>query len=422
MMPLDHVQPHSMPMRHPEHSIVRSYPESRQRVRSVSMAPTVRARSGRASAAPSPSGGTSSSPQACVAFDADGTLAIRGPGLNGERVKMSMWVPCSPSGEEQQQEAVTTYAHRVSLAKVSKVLGGFTIPAFFDKVTALPAASGIVASSAASSADAERGGKAVILLHGYLGSRYDLVDFAEALVKEGFIVIAPEFADSRSDPARSLASRGAILEEAVALLATRFGIARADVALIGHSAGAGTALQAPGRFAARVLVAGFRSDKPSDAAEDPLLVIASGGDRVISLYPTEGGRFGPFEGIKSAVLNFRRRSSDGSALNEDVVAWATFDGSPESLRTLAAQAPRAAFVAYEGEGAPSHISFLSARTNDVLVQTLGPLLPVARLLDVPVLDFDVYERTRDSDRVLGDLVPAVRAWLIAQMAGQTAKL
>ena len=194
------------------------------------------------------------------------------------------------------------------------------------------------------------------------------------------------------------------------------------MALIGHSAGAGTALQAPGRFAARVLVAGFRSDKPSDAAEDPLLVIASGGDRVISLYPTEGGRFGPFEGIKSAVLNFRRRSSDGSALNEDAVAWATFDGSPESLRTLAAQAPRAAFVAYEGEGAPCHISFLAARTNDVLVQTLGPLLPVARLLDVPVLDFDVYERTRDSDRVLGDLVPAVRAWLIAQMAGQTAKL
>ena len=46
-----------------------------------------------------------------------------------------------------------------------------------------------------------------------------------------------------------------------------------------------------------------------------------------------------------------------------------------------------------------------------MVDVLGPLLPVARLLNVPVLDFDVYENTRDSDAVAVDLVPAVVAWL-----------
>lgn len=39
----------------------------------------------------------------------------------------------------------------------------------------------------------------------------------------------------------------------------------------------------------------------------------------------------------------------------------------------------------------------------------------ARLLNVPVLDFDVYARTRDSDAVAADLVPAVVAWLARVM-------
>ena len=47
---------------------------------------------------------------------------------------------------------------------------------------------------------------------------------------------------------------------------------------------------------------------------------------------------------------------------------------------------------------------------------MAPLLPVARLLGVPLLDFDVYEQTMDSDSISRDLVPAVTSWLLKQMA------
>ena len=68
-----------------------------------------------------------------------------------------------------------------------------------------------------------------------------------------------------------------------------------------------------------------------------------------------------------------------------------------------------------GQTLPCHISFLSSRTNDAMVDVLGPLLPVARALGVPVLDFDRYQVTRDSDEVNETLVPAVVAWLAAVM-------
>ena len=68
-----------------------------------------------------------------------------------------------------------------------------------------------------------------------------------------------------------------------------------------------------------------------------------------------------------------------------------------------------------GQQLPCHISFPSSRTNDAMVDVLGPLLPVARLLGVPVLDFDRYQVTRDSDEVNETLVPAVTAWLAAVM-------
>ena len=80
-----------------------------------------------------------------------------------------------------------------------------------------------------------------------------------------------------------------------------------------------------------------------------------------------------------------------------------------------------AFVTYEPpggdggatDGLPCHISFLSSRTNDAMVEVLSPLLPVARAVGVPVLDFDVYQTTRDSDAVNAQLVPLVAEWLNA---------
>jgi hypothetical protein len=162
-------------------------------------------------------------------------------------------------------------------------------------------------------------------------------------------------------------------------------------------------------------------------------------------------RLGPSPGIKASVDALPTRVARFSSAREflgEVVASSTSSEQEEEATT---EALRTAFVAYEqtavrsdddensdASGAgwaatsssgsialssgqqpssqqpqplPCHISFLSSRTNDAMVDMLGPLLPVARLLNVPVLDFDVYARTRDSDAVAADLVPAVVAWL-----------
>ena len=358
-------------------------------------------------------------PAAAVAAFEDARVSV---GATGQRVPVGVWYPLGADGERVAVQAAS-YPHAISLAKISRALLGLADrpPTFFDRRITLPSAGGVISGDAVAAAQPVAGSRAVVLCHGYLGSRFDLVDFAEGLARAGFVVVAPEFAEAltnpdvmpayqRADgggpPPGTGASRAAILEGTLAdLLEGRFGIPRERTALLGHSAGAGTVVQAEGRFAARVPIAGFRVPEDAEGAaalaRDPLLVIASEGDSVISLYPKAAGRFGPSEGIAPAV----RR------LPVDV---AEVDGADAAaLAGLAAAGPRAAFVKYEGDAAPCHISFLSARSNDAMVETLAPLLPLARLLDVPLLDFDTYQLTRDSDAVLRRLVPAVVGWLNA---------
>jgi len=200
------------------------------------------------------------------------------------------------------------------------------------------------------------------------------------------------------------------------------------VALVGQSAGAATATSTQGRFA-RVAIAGFRIPTLEDDGavrvllRDPLLVVASEGDGVISLLPKATGSFGPSPGIKAAVDALPvavARFSTARQLFDEIVAVSEIEGQENGATSQRrAEELRTAFIAYEQTASaqspadpfPCHISFLSSRTNDAMVDVLSPLLPVARALSVPVLDFDVYARTRDSDAVAADLVPAVVAWL-----------
>ena len=199
-------------------------------------------------------------------------------------------------------------------------------PRWLDRDIPLKAAPGVVwAPSNIKSHPAGMAPRgAVILCHGYLGSRFDLVDMAEALASAGFLVAAPEFAESLSSPdttpafarpgapvpVNPSASRNTIVSAVLSdIVSGRFGIDCGDgdgvggggggsskVAIVGQSAGAALATSTPGRFA-RVAIAGFRPPAQDPAAlrallRDPLLVIASEGDGVISLYPTDAGRFG----------------------------------------------------------------------------------------------------------------------------------
>ena len=201
---------------------------------------------------------------------------------------------------------------------------------------------------------------------------------------------------------------------------------KVPVALVGQSAGASTATGAPGSFAARVAIAGFRPP-PSEERErvltllgDPLLIVASAGDGVISLYPTDGGVFGPYRGIEAEVASLPAEFArfDARGLLDSVRSGDISRRAFVTYETVGGESPGGESPGGESPGQqplPCHISFLSSRTNDAMVDVLGPLLPVARALGVPVLDFDRYQVTRDSDEVNETLVPAVVAWLAAVM-------
>ena len=346
--------------------------------------------------------------------------------VGDQEVPVALWRPLD--GADGSTPG-TSYPHRISVAKIARVLLrlGTSLPTFLDKALSLDAnvQDGVerapdVTGSAAAAARAEqdlqetdsdsgRGGGtvkgALILCHGYLGSRFDLCDIAEAASKGGFVCVAPEFAESLSNPQTTpanlnggSATRGEIVQSCLDLLESRFGIDARRTALVGHSAGAGTAVLTEGRYLGRVAIAGFRKPPgpPQPLLSDPLLVICSENDNVISL---------------AGIL---------SELSQVGAPTETYDGSAESLAELARTPPtpgQVALVKYEngkwGEGrpAPCHISFLSERTNDAMVEVLSPLLPLAKALGIPLLDFDTYSENRDSVDVARDLVPAIVSWL-----------
>jgi len=420
---------------------------------------------------------TNGASPSAVAFE-DARVTVAG---TGQVVPVAVWYPVVAAADPLVEKnpsprptpaAAATYPHAISVAKIARVLlnAPASTPRVLDRDVPLAMAPGVAPSSSATPpSDAVRG--AVVLCHGYLGSRFDLVDLAEALAASGFLVAAPEFAESLASPetvsartkpgaepaANPSASRDQVLAAVLQDVERRARLYHSSgghtttqkknavpgtlpVALVGQSAGASTATSAQGRFAARVAIAGFRPP-PSEAsaasaarstATDPLLVVASAGDGVISLYPTERGAFGPYRGIEAEVAAFEEAEGvtfarlDAEGLLESVARGRAGGGEDE--------VPRAAFVTYEDAGfrdsgardsansgaaaalarpLPCHISFLSSRTNDAMVEVLSPLLPAARALGVPVLDFDRYQVARDSDDVNETLVPAVVAWLAA---------
>ena len=404
-----------------------------------------------------------------VVFE-DARVAIPG---SGQSVPVATWFPdasgagaAAPSAISDRRDPASSplyYPHAISVAKIARVLLNTpeSTPRWLDRQTPLLAASHVRSaargetSSASSARAATSSDKVAVLCHGYLGSRFDLVDLAEALASEGFLVLAPEFAESLASPETTpayarpgepppthpSATRDEVVDAALRAFAPGFfeasdvgasgGAPR--VVIAGQSAGASTATSARGPFAARVAIAGFRPPPPEslEAREallrDPLLVVASAGDGVISLYPRESGAFGAYEGIAASVEGMPARvpKYDIGAFAVRVRETRAEKADAASPRAEAKRAKGAsalnAFLTYEPpggdggatDGLPCHISFLSSRTNDAMVEVLSPLLPVARAVGVPVLDFDVYQTTRDSDAVNAQLVPLVAEWLNA---------
>ena len=125
-----------------------------------------------------------------------------------------------------------------------------------------------------------------------------------------------------------------------------------------------------------VAIAGFGRDAVADV---PFLAIASEGDGAVP-------------------LKFVRERFPADVKNIDVGA------APSNW-------PRRGVIAFGGESAPCHVSFLAPDVNVEMQNFLGPLLPVARFLGIPVLDFDKYGLLFDAERTAETCVPAATSFL-----------
>ena len=77
--------------------------------------------------------------------------------------------------------------------------------------------------------------------------------------------------------------------------------------------------------------------------------------------------------------------------------------------------PSRSLLVFDRPDDPNHISFLLALANNSMVEFLSPLLPVAQALNIPVLDFDKYQTSRDSEATAEVVIPLVVQFLKQNM-------
>lgn len=206
----------------------------------------------------------------------------------------------------------------------------------------------------------------------------------------GFICVSAEYPESlaASYPVEEGLDRSIITKAVLDDLEGKWNIKATAKGIVGHSLGCGTALKTGDDSWARVLVAGFtRSYEDGAPIPGDILFISSTNDVTASF-----SKFGGKKNIPADIVQL-----DESKLSE-----------------LTKLPPRATLV-FDRPDAPNHISFLSEGVNDAMIDLLSPLLPIAETLKIPVLDFDKYKISRDSDATAQIVVPLITKYLRQQM-------
>ena len=115
--------------------------------------------------------------------------------VDGIRVPVASW---RPSNDDDDASIAASYEHRISISKIGKYLAGWNMTPLFDRNFSLRTSSADVRMSPP---DDERvllpsSCPVVLLAHGFLGSRFDLSHLGEALARNRFLVLAPEYPES----------------------------------------------------------------------------------------------------------------------------------------------------------------------------------------------------------------------------------
>jgi hypothetical protein len=170
-------------------------------------------------------------------------------------------------------------------------------------------------------------------------------------------------------------------------LSSEWGIKGTSFGIVGHSAGCGTAVTTGDDSWTRVCIAGNPRRRDGSTIPGSVLFLSSMNDGAGSLARFEGRDAIPFE----------------------------YTQLQESSLSQLSKIPPKSFLLFDRLDAPNHISFLADGTNDAMIDMLSPLLPVAQAMNIPVLDFDKYRRSRDSKQTAQVVIPLVTNYLKQQM-------
>lgn len=303
----------------------------------------------------------------------------------GASVPVGMWYP-APLCETYSKAKKLTYRHRISVKRIGQLLAGWNfIPELLSRNYELEPslAAGFVLDGTTISTPTNA--PVVFLAHGYLGSRFDLSHFAEALAQEGFVCVSPEYPESLAasyDRVEGL-DRQVINNQLMRELSSIWNIQAASYGIVGHSLGCGTAITTGDSTWARVCIAGFPRQRDGSPIPGDVLFVTSVNDGAVSL-----SRFGGKDAIPSDFSRLEEAKLGGIA-----------------------KLPRRASLVFDRADAPNHISFLTVGVNEAMIDLLSPLLPIAQALKIPVLDFDKYKESRDSRQTAEVVIPLVVSYL-----------
>lgn len=330
------------------------------------------------------------------------SLAVDSPfGMGTATVPVACWYLINKDNVPKYDEELIvssssppalTYPHRISVKKIGQLLANWDwIPDLAARDFQLQPSSAVVVDGQALSLPTR--GPVVFLAHGYLGSRFDLSHLAEALAAEGFICFSPEYPESLAASYNRMEGldRSEITNQLLEAVEKNWNVHATSYGIVGHSLGCGTAIRTGDESWARVCIAGFPGGA---AAQIPgsVLFVSSMNDGAVSL-----SRFGG----KSAI------PPDYVQLDEKELFVST-TAEPKEL-------PSRAALIFDRPDAPNHISFLAEGVNDAMIDLLSPLLPVAQALSIPVLDFDRYQVSRDSQVTAEVMRPLVTRYLKQHM-------
>jgi hypothetical protein len=313
--------------------------------------------------------------------------------FSGITVPVACWFPVDKATTTVAAAPAAQYQHRISVRRIGQLLAGWDfIPEFVSKGYKLSPSS--VTATIVNGRDVvfPETGPVVLLAHGYLGSRFDLSHLAEELAGAGFICVAAEYPESLAasyDRVPGL-DRQSINTALLERMVQDWKLQPSAYGIVGHSLGCGTVLQTGDESWARVSIAGFPRNRDGTPVPGNGLLLASMNDGAVSL-----ARMGGMASI--ADCNYEMlREEDAVVLDRQLL-------------------PRRSALVFDRPDGPNHISFLSEKVNDAMIEFLSPLLPVAQAFKIPVLDFDRYQLSRDSVATAAVVHPLIIRYLKQEM-------